>query len=249
MELWKKIGFSEGEGKVYEAILNTETPTLQKIHELSGIERRNVYDIINKLISKGLVTYVTENRKKVYHITHPNKILTYLEDKKQEAENAKKELEKELSKLVKSYESNKEDVSVQIFRGPEGMKALYEDLLNYPDNYFIGANFGVKKYLGTFWERWNARREQKRVFWHDILPQVTLDKDLPNYYKKEKMKYYEYKVLPPEFGSSHFIVIYGNKVGNLIWTDPLYAFTVENTVIAKNYMDYFNFLWKSLPKR
>lgn len=248
MEIWKKIGFSEGEGKVYEAILRSETPTLQKIHELTGIERRNVYDIINKLISKGLVVYITENKKKVYHITHPNKILRYLEDKKQEVETAKKEFEKELPSLLKSYESNKEDISVQIYRGNEGMKALYEDFLTCNHNYFIGANFGIKKYLGNFWGKWNARREEEKVFWHDILPEKTLDEGLPNYYKKEKMKHYEYKVLPPEFGSPHFIVIYGNKVGNLMWEPPLYAFTVENSLIAKNYMDYFNFLWKRLPK-
>ncbi|MBI2079765.1 helix-turn-helix domain-containing protein [Candidatus Micrarchaeota archaeon] len=248
MEIWRKIGFSDGEGKVYEAILKLETPTLQKIHEATGIERRNVYDIINKLISKGLVTYVTENKKKVYHITHPNKILTYLEDRKQEIEISKKEFETTLPDLIRAYETNKEDVSIQIYRGLEGMKALYEDFLNYQDNYFIGANFAIKKYLANFWIKWNSRREEKEVFWHDILSQKTYDQQLPNYYKTEKMKHYEYKILPKEFGSPHFIVIYGNKVGNLMWESPFIAFTVENSLIAKNYMDYFNFLWKTLPK-
>lgn len=248
MELWKKIGFSEGEGRVYEAILRSETPTLQKIHELTGIERRNVYDIINKLISKGLITYFTENKKKVYHITHPNRIVDYLSEKEQEVNNAKREVEKELSQLVKLYESNKEDIDIRIYRGTEGMKALYEDFLTQKHNYFIGANFAIKKMLGNFWNRWTARREANQTWWHDILPKETFDMGLPNYYKKEKMKYYEYKVLPPEFGSPHFIVIYGKKVGNLVWTNPPFAFVIENEVVAKNYMDYFNFLWKSLPK-
>lgn len=247
MEIWNRIGFSEGEGRVYEAILQMETPTLQKIHEATGIERRNVYDIINKLISKGLVTYVTENKRKVYHITHPNKILNYLKDKRQEIETAEQAFEKELPSLIKSYETNKEDISINIYRGTEGMKALYEDFLTCPHNYFIGANFAIKKYMASFWAKWNERREEKHVFWHDILPRETYDQDLPNYYRKIKMKHYEYKVLPEEFGSPHFIVVYGNKVGNLVWDPPFFAFTVENSLVAKNYMDYFRFLWKMLP--
>ncbi|HQT45270.1 MAG TPA: hypothetical protein PLO51_04780, partial [Candidatus Micrarchaeota archaeon] len=46
----------------------------------TGFERRNVYDIINKLIGKGLVSYFTENGHKVYRVTSPNNILSYLED-------------------------------------------------------------------------------------------------------------------------------------------------------------------------
>ncbi len=245
---WKKIGLSEGEGKVYEAILRSESPSLQKIHELTGLERRNVYDIINKLISKGLATYMTENKRKIYHITHPNKIIDFLNEKEHEVITAKKEVEKELSHLTKLYESNKEDIDIRIYRGKEGMKALYEDFLTEKHNYFIGANFAIKRMLGNFWQKWNARREENGTWWHDILPKKTYDMGMPDYYKTAKMKCYVYKVLPPQFGSPHFIVIYGKKVGNLVWTDLPFAFVIENEVVAKNYMDYFNFLWKGLPE-
>ncbi len=247
MELWKKIGFSPGEGKVYESILRSEIPTLQTIHENTGIERRNVYDIINKLISKGLVSYTIENKKKIYRITHPNKILNYLTDQQTEIEETKKEVQNELPKLLNIYEGNKEEIKVQIYRGKEGMKAMYEEMLNYKDNYFIGANWGVKRYLGNFWDKWNARRIEKKVTWHDILLSEPLDKSLtPN--SKTKLKYYEYKLLPPEFNSPHFIVVFGNKVANCIWSDNPFAFVMESEGVAKNYMDYFNFLWKRLPK-
>lgn len=247
MDLWKKIGFSEGEGRVYEAILRSEQPALQTIHEATGIERRNVYDIINKLISKGLVTYAIENKKKIYHITHPHKIVAYLNEQGQEIDEAKREVEKELPRLIKTYEGKKEEIKVQIYRGKEGMKALYEEMLNYKDNYFIGANWGVKKYLGNFWDKWNARRIERKVTWHDILIPQPLDRSLTPY-QKEKLQYYEYKLLPPEFNSPHFIVIFGNKVANCIWGENPFAFVLENEPVAKNYMEYFHFLWKRLPK-
>ncbi len=249
MDVWKKIGFSDGEGRVYEAVLRSESPTLQTIHEQTGIERRNVYDIINKLISKGLITYNIENKKKVYRATHPNKILAYLDEQKQEIEEAKHAVGKELPELIDIYKSGKDDIKVEIYRGKEAVKAMYEDMLNYKDNYFIGANWGVKRFLGNFWGKWNERRVERKVAWHDILIAETLDKGMPSYKQEEKLKYYEYKVLPPEFHSPHFIVVFGNKVANCVWSEQPFAFVLENKEIAKNYLDYFWFLWNKLPKR
>ena len=92
MEIWKKLGFSEGEGRVYESILHREDATLQSIHEATGIERRNVYDIINKLISKGLAAYITENGHKIYRINNPGSIMAYLEEEEKELTDKKKAL-------------------------------------------------------------------------------------------------------------------------------------------------------------
>ncbi|HIH19551.1 TPA: TrmB family transcriptional regulator [Candidatus Micrarchaeota archaeon] len=89
MDIWQKLGFSDGEGRVYEAILHSENATLQSIHEATGIERRNVYDIINKLISKGLVAYLTENGHKIYRTTDPKNILSFFEEEGKEIENKK----------------------------------------------------------------------------------------------------------------------------------------------------------------
>ena len=154
---------------------------------------------------------------------------------------------KELPHLIKTYEGSKEEIRTRTYRGKEGMKALYEDFLNYKHNYFIGANFAIKKYMGNFWTRWNEKRQERKVFWHDILPKKTYDINLPSYYKKEKLKYYEYKVLPPEFEGPHFIAIYGSNVANLLWNEPMFAFVIESEQVAKNYHNYFKFLWKRLP--
>jgi len=34
---------------------------------------------------------------------------------------------------------------------------------------------------------------------------------------------------------------------NIFWGEPLFAFVIENDEIAKNYVSYFNYLWKTLP--
>ena len=63
LEYLRKIGLTSGEIKVYSAVLEIGASSLNKIHEKTGIERRNIYDILNKLIEKGLVSYVIERGK------------------------------------------------------------------------------------------------------------------------------------------------------------------------------------------
>ncbi len=70
----KEIGLSDGEVKVYTAVLELGIASINKIHEKVGIERRNIYDILNKLIEKGLVSYTLEKQVKVYQCTYPGKI-------------------------------------------------------------------------------------------------------------------------------------------------------------------------------
>jgi sugar-specific transcriptional regulator TrmB len=249
VELFKKLGFSEGEGKAYAAILSHPAPTLQVIHEYTGIERRNVYDIINKLISKGLVTYNTENKKKVYHVTHPNKIKAYLDDEGAKVDEAKKELADNFPNLTNIYGANKEEIHAEIYRGNEGIRAIFEDMLNCTDQYFIGGNFGMFVYLGeAFCRKWNVKREEKKIRWHDLVVAQPLVARKIAISFLESMKYRRFKVLPDQFNSPHVIFIYGNKVANVFWREQSFAFVIENEKIAKNYIEYFEYLWNSLPE-
>ena len=87
----KTIGLSAGEIKVYNAVLELGISSLQKIHDKVGIDRRNIYDILNKLIEKGLISYTIEKGKKTFQITHPKKNLKKQEEKKQTIEEQEKE--------------------------------------------------------------------------------------------------------------------------------------------------------------
>ncbi len=243
MDIWQKLGFSEGEGRVYEAILHSENATLQSIHEATGIERRNVYDIINKLISKGLVAYVTENGHKIYRINHPGSIMAYLEKEENELAEKKKAMAEELPALLKAYQSSKPSFDVRIYRGKEGAKALFNEMLDFPDIYFIGGNWGMVKYLGKEWtDRWMERRIRKHAWMHDIL--TVKPKLIANY--PSPKQFYEVRTLPQEFGSPNVICVFGNRLVNIYWGESLFAFQIENEEISKNYVAYFNYLWKTL---
>jgi len=67
LEILRKIGLSEGEIKIYSALVDEGLSSINKIHEKTGIERRNIYDILNKLIEMYQLSYeffYTPDRKK-----------------------------------------------------------------------------------------------------------------------------------------------------------------------------------------
>src|SRR3989344_8472655 len=92
LTILNKVGLSAGEIKVYQALLTLGATSLNNIHEKTGIERRNIYDIINKLIERGFITYIDENKKRTYTLAPPKKILAYLEEKQATIETIKEDV-------------------------------------------------------------------------------------------------------------------------------------------------------------
>ena len=240
LEILRKIGLSDGEIKVYNALLDLGTSSLNQIHENTGIERRNIYDILNKLIEKGLIGYITENKRKVYSITAPNKILGYIEERKHEIDNIKYEINLEMPAIVERYNSKKSKISAQVLRGSNGVKAIYEDILNYKVHYFIGGGRYVMKNLPHFWDNFNLRRIKEKIKFYNLIRY-----ELKNEIKQLKYEYI--KVLPKAFSANpNVIFIWGNKVANVLFEDEFFAFVIESSQIAENYKKYHKYLWDSI---
>lgn len=243
LEILRKIGLSGGEIKIYAALVDLGISSVNKIHEKTGIERRNIYDILNKLIERGLVTYISENKKRFFQISHPNKIIGYVEEKKQELENTKKEIEKEIPSIIKKLEFKKPEIKAEIYRGPEGIKAVWEDMLNYKEIYWIGSGRYVPKTLPNFFTNWNKKRIKLRVKLFNLV-RAELKKEIKKPYTLEQMKF-----LPKEFsGNPTVICIYGDKTVNFLLGKEFFAFLVESKELAENYKLYHKYLWDNVAR-
>ncbi|MBC8495434.1 hypothetical protein H8D36_04735 [archaeon] len=228
------LGLTKGEIKVYNSILNLGRPSVNQIHEKTGVERRGIYDIINKLIGKGLISYTVENGKKTYLVA-PSKLKELLRAKKEEV----KSFEKILPQIDRIYNSSKPDVGFEIFRGKEGVKTVFEDMLNYKKVYAIAGGFYITQELPYYWPQYNKRRIKTKCVWRNLIRH-----DFGVLPKDELVKA---KVLPKEFsGNPVVIIIYGNKVVNLSWGEEWFAFVIENEDVAQNYKQYHKYLWENV---
>ncbi len=243
LEILRKIGLSEGEIKVYSALLETGTTTINIIHEKVGIDRRNIYDIMNKLIERGLVSYVEENNKRKFQITHPSKIIGYIDEKKKEWDSSKEVIEKEIPEMINIFNSKKSDIKTEVYKGIEGVKAYFEDSLNYPETYWIGGGRYLPKKYPNFFIPWNKRRVKLKIQWHYLMRN-----ELRKEYKP--FEYEEVKFLPEEFsGAPTVIGVFGDKVGQLLLGEKMFVFVIESKELAENYKKYHKFLWDHVAKK
>ena len=131
IQILREIGLTETEIKVYLSLLSIGTTTAGKIVESTGIHRKNLYDALNKLIDKGLVTYVIENKIKHFQPKNPENLIRYLEEKKNKISEKEKELEKEIPELKQKFQSLEPEIESEIYRGTEGIKTILKECLNY----------------------------------------------------------------------------------------------------------------------
>ena len=59
-----------------------------------------------------------------------------------------------------------------------------------------------------------------------------------------KKNYYERSELPEHFSSPMVIVIFGNKVVQILWSEQSFAFVLDSEEIKESYMKYFNYFLK-----
>jgi HTH-type transcriptional regulator, sugar sensing transcriptional regulator len=243
----KELGLSKGEISVYTATLEIGISTLNKIQEKTGIERRNIYDILNKLIEKGLITYTIEKGKRTYQSTHPNKILEEIEKK----EKSLKELKEQVPKMEDLFDFSKPEVRAEVYRGDESIKALFTEVLEFKESHWIGGNSfenykTTSKNLITWFGHWMNKRVEKKHEMYDLVDYGTFLKGLePNKTTKHKKQFYHYCQLPKKMNSPMVVIIFGNKVAQILWSKKPFAFVLESEEIKESFMKYFNYFWKN----
>ncbi len=238
----KELGLSEGQISVYAAVLELGISTINKIQEKTGIERRNIYDILNKLIERGLITYTVEKGKRTYQCTHPNKLAEEIRQK----EAALKELGEQIPQMEDLFELSKPEIRAEVFRGNEAMKALLDEMLEYDASYWIGGNSNVERTnLKNWFRHWMERRAEQKHMMYDLVDHGTyLDGLKPGDIQAHKKAHYKYCALPKDLASPMVMIIFGKRVAQVLWSNQPFAFVLESEEIRESFMKYFHYFWK-----
>ncbi len=254
LENLKEIGFTKGQIEVYSAVLELGISTINKIHEKTGIERRNIYDILNKLIEKGFISYTTEKGKRTYQCTHPSKLLEEIKEK----ESVLKELEQEIPKIKDLFNLSKPEIRAEVFRGNEAIKSMLNEVLEHKESFWIGGNCFDNEAapigLRLWWHNnWMGRRVEKKHIMHDLVDYGTYIKGVkglePGNIREHKKQYYKFCTLPKDMSSPLVIIIFGNKVAQVLWGKQSFAFVLESEKIKESFMRYFRHFWKDSDNR
>lgn len=235
-----ELGLSKNEASIYLFLLKNPHVTTGPIIKETGIANSRVYESLNSLISKGLVSYVVQKDGKYFDASPPEKFIEKEEERKKKIDSIVPELKKLINeKSVKT--------STSVYEGFEGFKTAFKRIIDdCPKNGTICIiGFSEQQYatesLRTFLSNMNLKSAKKKQNLKILLDQSaknSLGKD------REKEKFTEVKYMPEGYISPGAIDIFEDYVYIFLWEEKPYVFMIKNERIAESFKQYFNFLWK-----
>ena len=79
-----KLGFSPSEIKIYLHLLNNGSSYPNKISAETKLNRTNVYEALDRLVSKGVTSFINKNKVKWFEAKSPNSLLSLIKEKEEE---------------------------------------------------------------------------------------------------------------------------------------------------------------------
>lgn len=226
------LGLSKGEAEIYLALLHMGSSTATKLSQETGIHRTYIYDVIEKLRERGMVSQTEQEAKKRFQAENPKSLHWHLLEKVNLAERIIPELQK--------LKATEEETHVEVYKGTEGIKTVIYDLLETSKDYCgIGAFKEFERVLPAFL----IRHMLKRVFQQNIRGKIILEEG--THIMTTKLE--EFRYLPSTQVMLSSFLVYGSKVVIFVWAKPYFQIRITNAAIAQSYHAQFQLLW-SLSK-
>ncbi|MFH0890987.1 MAG: helix-turn-helix domain-containing protein [Candidatus Liptonbacteria bacterium] len=239
----ESLGLSPNEARIYEALVEHGESGVSEIALFGNIHRRNAYDAVHRLVEKGLCFPILSGGENKYNAVDPDKLAELL------AENSER-LRAVLPELKKKFVARVAPEEAYIYRGLEGQKNVWRDVLRVGENsYFIGAKGGwydprLEAARRAFFKEANrCKIEFIQLFDCEIasLP------DFPQHFEG-KLKY---RFLDKKYSTDSAIQIFGDYI--ITYTgmqikklaEDVTFFVIHSKNLATSYRTWFWSLWDS----
>jgi len=237
------IGLTDGESKVYMALIELGSSTVGPIVKKSGVAYSNVYSILNRLVQKGIASYILKSKTKYFQVVSPSSLLEYLEKKEEELKKQKDSLKTIIPRL-EHLQMLKPQQDAEIFLGKKGLKSAYVKL-------FLNSKATDENLFFYIHEKEYAKESDMFFFGSKEVFSKVPSKGIANkfamqseFIKQTNIGEFRYV----EFPVPGNIEICGNKILLISWKKPIIAVLIQSESIAENFSNYFYEVWNLAKK-
>lgn len=236
MEELREFGLTENEIKIYLILLKLGTANPAEIAEKTGLSRSYIYDALERLLEKEMVSSILKNNKKHYQATDPKRLG---ELSKQRFE----KIQKIIPKLEDLQKTTKEEIKVELHKGTYVYKTLLRDILSTLKRNQEVLIFGIDdevlinldKYYLIHLRQYFAKLKRLNI------REKVIAKTNAKILKEAKTT--TYRFLPENIIQNTAFEVYANKVAIFLWGNPNYLILIENKSAADSYRNQFKILW------
>jgi sugar-specific transcriptional regulator TrmB len=248
-KILEEIGFSQGEIKIYFALLGLGESTIGPISKKSGITASKTYPILEKLISKGLITHVIKSGTKYFQVLNPNRIVDFMNEKENRIKQEKEQVKK-LLPLIAAQQKKEAKQYATVYETLKGVKTLYDEMIEYHKKTkedFIAFTMGEEykdENLNRFFRQYDTKRGEAGI----KIKLIGLESQR-KFLEKEyahKPSYMQIRYLEHAVPSG--TIIFGDNVAILLWYPVPTAFVIHSKQTAESHRKFFWDLWKIAKK-
>jgi HTH-type transcriptional regulator, sugar sensing transcriptional regulator len=243
----KKIGLTDGEIKIYSALLDLGESTRTELAKKSGISPSKIYDVANRLLEKGIISSVKKNGIIHFSPASPERINDFLQIKEEEIQKERSMIHEMLPMLLSKYQKTESETDVEVFYGWAGMKTAFNDIAKNlskdDENYIFGAGLGKSsKQADIFFSQYYKKVDQKGYKIKIIFnTELKKHKERAGYF--EKSKKHEVKYLHTETFSE--LNIYKDTVLFILLLDKPIVIRIKNKEAFDSSKKFFDTMWKT----
>ena len=234
-------GLTSGEARVFLTLLKLGSAKVGQIVKGSNVSYSKVYNVLDRLSAKGLVSHIILGNVRYYNAVEPYRLEEYIKSKEQEVRKQLETANKVIPELAKIANRNRQNDMAEIFIGDKGIRTAYEILLRDATSkdvlYYFYPFEGYHPIASPFYSRLYLFQKHKRVQQRGI---ATLDFKQSKHYaeisKGVKMKFVDFP-LPATmdiFKDRLLIISWENVTGILI----------SSKEIAGHFHKYFDSIWR-----
>ncbi len=249
----EEIGLSQTETDLYLQLIKEGSSTFTELSRKCKIPRTTVYENIERLINKGLVTQVTKGSTKKLIAEDPRRVETLLMNQQIEYQSKLDKISNingqlgDFVNLVNNFipqGSEKNEFSVRYFQGVEGFLDVHQRTLNNQEKeilFISNMDEWKKVFTDEFaYKFYVPERIEKKIFAKTLAIDTKVARDIR---KNDKLYFREMRFLPEGFEFEPTLIISDKEISLMTSTKPYTAILIENVNIAKLFRDMFNFLW------
>ncbi len=241
----KQMGLTDSEIRIYLALLQRGPLTKTPIVKESKISGSKVYEVLHRLIDKGLVSVTIKNNIQQFDAATPLKIKEYLHQKKDEISKMEDEVDQVLPALLRMKEAKYVQPDIAVFYGWEGLATVYEEELDKVKRgeriYVIGASTGGNSFQTELFFTKYVKMASERGLFVQVILNTTAKKYIQRIEKNVGRQYerrFLFKKTPTE------VTIIGNTTFiTLLHHEPT-IIRIKNKETADSFKQYFEVLWE-----
>lgn len=239
----ESLGLTLEEVKVTSTLIENGNLTILEIARISGLNRTNVYRIVESLLKRGVVGQLVEQNTTIIKAPALNQIEDLVKIEEQKINSIKTYFPEVANLISQSKSLSQPGTEVLFYRGIEGIKQMVWNTLQAKDE-VIGYTYSdLAEILGKdFMTKWKLEFSKRKLKFRDILNEDYLSnfKDLEFNPENFKTRIISKTKLLINYQTD----IYNNTVAYYNWhKGEIFGVEIHNNEISHMQRQLFEIIW------